>query len=53
MTGIYEIKLAECGTLSAYRRHRRRDEDCATCRTAWAQYYRHRARDQRNGDNVA
>lgn len=44
MEGVYEIQLAPCGTLSAYRRHRRRNEDCATCRAAWASYYRERAR---------
>lgn len=47
MPDTYTIQLAPCGTLSAYRRHRRRGEDCSTCRDAWAAYYRDRARQQR------
>lgn len=32
---------AVCGTVAAYKRHRRHDEaPCAACRAAWAEYQR-------------
>jgi len=32
---------APCGTVSAYKRHKRHDEDpCGPCRAAWAEYQR-------------
>ena len=35
LAGLVRV-LAPCGTPAAYRRHRRRGEDCATCRAAEA-----------------
>jgi hypothetical protein len=36
---------AECGTVSAYKRHQRHGEPtCGACRAAWAEYHRNRWR---------
>lgn len=31
-------RLAPCGSISAYQRHRRRGEHCPTCAAAWSAY---------------
>jgi len=31
-------RLAPCGSISAYQRHRRRGEHCLTCAAAWSAY---------------
>lgn len=48
----YTIKLAECGTPAAYRRHRRRGEECATCKAGWASHARDRRKNSKINNNT-
>jgi hypothetical protein len=49
-------RLAPCGSISAYQRHRRRGEHCPTCYAAWSAYsqtYYQRRKAQRDDRGAA
>lgn len=51
--GVKPLRLAPCGTTSAYRRHlRRKEKPCAACAAAWATAAREKRAQKRAGGSA-